>query len=411
MTAAGPLTVRDKVCAARLYAVRSRPFMATALYAMQIVETPRVPTMAVDRHWRCYVAPGFVAAESVDALAAVLVHEVSHLLRDHHARTIRHARANPDTGHGEQLRMNIAADLEINDDAYGAGLPVPEGTPLPRHLGLSTGQVMEEYLRQFRLGWLTDGWSWLDCGSGAHGVERDWELGSCEGTSDDGGLSSQQREAVRFAVARDITSRRGDVPAGWRRWAHEAIHPTQPWRVLLGTAIRAAVAGSGPGDDYTYGRPSRRSTAMPGVILPSLRRTPPRVGIIIDTSGSVSDADLGSALLEVAAIGRAVSGRRDLVSVVSCDAAANVAQPICAAEHIELIGGGGTDLRAGFAIALRTRPDVVVALTDGFTPWPDRKPSCRTVVGLFGRRGTFDGEDPRWATPPAWAHVVQIGAS
>ncbi|GAA3125111.1 hypothetical protein GCM10017687_44290 [Streptomyces echinatus] len=121
------------------------------------------------------------------------------------------------------------------------------------------------------------------------------------------------------------------------------------------------------------------------MLLPSLRRTPPRVCVVIDTSGSVSDAELGSALLEVAAIARAVGGRRDLVSVVSCDAAAGIAVPLCRAESMELIGGGGTDLRSGFARALRSvpRPDVIVALTDGQTPWPSAQPPCRTVVGLF----------------------------
>lgn len=67
---------------------------------------------------------------------------------------------------------------------------------------------------------------------------------------------------------------------------------------------------------------------------------PPRVCIVIDTSGSVSDAELGSALLEVAAISRAVGGRRDLVSVISCDAAAGVAVPLCRAENIALVAVG-----------------------------------------------------------------------
>ncbi|WP_261398991.1 VWA-like domain-containing protein, partial [Streptomyces misionensis] len=120
---------------------------------------------------------------------------------------------------------------------------------------------------------------------------------------------------------------------------------------------------------------------------PGRRRPPPRVCVVIDTSGSVSDAELGSALLEVAAISRAVGGRRDLVSVISCDAAAGIAVPLCRAESMTLIGGGGTDLRSGFAQALRSRPrpDVVVALTDGQTPWPSAQPPCRTVVGLFPR--------------------------
>jgi predicted metal-dependent peptidase len=151
------------------------------------------------------------------------------------------------------------------------------------------------------------------------------------------------------------------------------------------------------------------------VLLPSLRRTPPRVCVVIDTSGSVSDAELGSALLEVAAISQAVGGRRDLVSVISCDAAAGVAVPLCRAENLELLGGGGTDLRSGFARALRSRPrpDVIVALTDGQTPWPSAQPPCRTVVGLFPRPadGGLDENDPDYVpdTPPPWARVVTIG--
>jgi predicted metal-dependent peptidase len=181
------------------------------------------------------------------------------------------------------------------------------------------------------------------------------------------------------------------------------LHPPQPWRELLGAAVRAQASAAGAGDDYVYGRPARRSSALPRVVLPALRRRPPRVAVIIDTSGSVSDAELGSALLEVTAIGRVVGGGRDQVSVLSCDAAAGVAYPLCRAEGIPLIGGGGTDLREGFAavLATRPRPDVVVVLTDGQTPWPSGEPPCRTVVGLFPRRH----EDP----PPAWARVVRIG--
>jgi hypothetical protein len=46
----------------------------------------------------------------------------------------------------------------------------------------------------------------------------------------------------------------------------------------------------------------------------------------------VSDAELGSALLEVAAISRAVGGRCDAVSAISCDAAAGIAVPLRRAE-------------------------------------------------------------------------------
>ena len=159
---------------------------------------------------------------------------------------------------------------------------------------------------------------------------------------------------------------------------------------------------------------SRSVMSLPGAVLPSLRRRPPRVCVVIDTSGSVSDSELGSAILEVAAFGRALGGRRDLVTVVPCDAAAQVAYPLCRADGIPLVGGGGTNLCAGFAKALRTvpGPDVIVVLTDGQTPWPDRRPPCRTVVGLFPRPAAEqDEDDPAYMPdgPPEWARAVAIG--
>lgn len=399
----------EKLFAARLHAVRSRPYLATALFALHVVESRRVPTMAVDRHWRCYVSPAFVDRTPLEELAGVWVHEVSHLLRDHHGRGDRFAAQHGLTGPGERLRMNIAADCEINDDVFGEGLAKPAGAVQPALLRLPDGQLMEDYLRQFRLGPHTDGFGWLDCGSGADGLEREWDLGP-DGAN---GLSAQERDAVRFRVAQGITARPGNAPKGWQRWAQEAFHPPQPWRELLGAAVRSAVSGPGAGEDYTYGRPSRRSAGLPGVVLPSLRRRPPRVCVIVDTSGSVSDDELGSAIVEIAAIVRAVGGRRDLVSVLSCDAAAHVTHPLCRAEGIPLVGGGGTDLRSGFAKALRgnPRPDVVVALTDGQTPWPGARPPCRTVVGLFPRPSRWDEDDPDYVpdSPPAWARVVTIG--
>ncbi|MFG1810059.1 VWA-like domain-containing protein [Streptomyces sp. NPDC049040] len=410
--AALPALDFDKLYTARLHAARARPYLASALFALHAVESSRVPTMAVDQHWRCYVSPAFVRLTPVEELAGVWVHEVSHLLRDHHGRSDRYARAQGLSGPAERLRMNIAADCEINDDAFGEGLARPEGAVTPWSLGLRQGELMEDYLRQFRLGRLTEALAWLDCGSGVDGREREWDLGPGGGH----GLTPQERDAVRFRVARGINGRPGDAPSTWQRWAEEVFHPPQPWRDLLGAAIRSAASGGGAGEDYTYGRPSRRSASVPGAVLPSLRRRPPRVCVVIDTSASVSDGELGSALLEVAAISRALGGRRDLVSVLPCDAAAGDVHQLCRAEGIALLGGGGTDLREGFTRALRTspRPDVVVALTDGHTPWPSARPACRTVVGIF-RDGTshrpYNEDNPHYrpVAPPAWARVVTIG--
>ena len=46
------------------------------------------------------------------------------------------------------------------------------------------------------------------------------------------------------------------------------------------------------------------------------------------------------------------------------------------ARDVELLGGGGTDMGAGLAKAaeLRPRPDLIIVLTDGYTPWPSAPP-------------------------------------
>jgi predicted metal-dependent peptidase len=78
-----------------------------------------------------------------------------------------------------------------------------------------------------------------------------------------------------------------------------------------------------------------------------------------------------------------------------------VAQRVSRAEQIELSGGGGTDMRVGIAaaLALAQRPDVIVVLTDGLTPWPEHPVGARVIAGLIG-----DGAPPT----PEWMEVVPI---
>jgi predicted metal-dependent peptidase len=95
-------------------------------------------------------------------------------------------------------------------------------------------------------------------------------------------------------------------------------------------------------------------------------------------------------------------GRRNL-RVVCCDAQAYEAQQVLDAHQVRLLGGGGTDLRVGLdaATAAKPRPDLIIVLTDGHTPWPPaRPPHARVVVGLMDRSGSS----------PDWAVTVPIEA-
>ena len=89
-------------------------------------------------------------------------------------------------------------------------------------------------------------------------------------------------------------------------------------------------------------------------------------------------------------------GRRHL-KIVCCDAKAFEAQKVLRARDVELLGGGGTDMGVGLikAAELRPRPDLIVVLTDGHTPWPADPPrGIRVIVGLMDP----SGRAPEWAT-------------
>src|SRR5678815_5959702 len=72
--------------AARVRASYQRAYFAPALFSLIPVKTDQVDSMAVDTHWRLYYNDAWLAAHTVEENAAVLIHEVSHLLRQHDAR-------------------------------------------------------------------------------------------------------------------------------------------------------------------------------------------------------------------------------------------------------------------------------------------------------------------------------------
>jgi predicted metal-dependent peptidase len=105
-------------------------------------------------------------------------------------------------------------------------------------------------------------------------------------------------------------------------------------------------------------------------------------------------------LAEVDGVLRGVGLRGNGVRVLACDTAVHSARRITSSRHIELVGGGGTDMGAGIEAAARgrPRPDLIVVLTDGYTPWPPQAPrGIKVIVGLL------DG-----GTAPRWARTVQI---
>jgi predicted metal-dependent peptidase len=385
--------------AARVRAAHQRSYFAPALFSLVPVETDLIATMAVDSHWRLYYNDVWVATHTVEENASLLIHEVSHLVRDHEGRKKA-------GGIRDHRRWNTAGDCEINDDLQAEGLPLPGDPPLPGKYGLASGNIAESYYNQLPTPPPADRHAAAgdeeqpagDCGSGAHGERRFWELPADDGA--DGGVPGVDRikaELVRREVARRIEEKSpydGDVPLGWRRWAHATLAPKVDYMATIRHAVRRGLRDSTLGRyDRTYRRPHRRQACYGEFIMASFYQPRPRPGFLIDTSGSMEDTQLARAVAELGGLTRQLGYGADVV-VACCDAAVHETRKAFSSTEIELYGGGGTDIGVGLRwfIERKVAPvDLLVIVSDCRTPWPKALPPFPVITIRVG-----DGAPPPW---------------
>ena len=383
--------------AARVRAAYQRSYFAPALFNLIPVRTDLIGSMAVDSHWRLYYNDRWVAAHSVEENATLLIHEVGHLLRDHEGR--RKA-----AGIGDPRRWNTAGDCEINDDLHREGLPLPGDPPLPAKYGLESGNTAEIYYKQLpapsRPAGREAGDSGVpgDCGSGAHGEPRFWELpADDENEGKVPGVDRLKAELLRREVARRIDETSpysNDVSLGWRRWARATLAPKVDYMATIRYAVRKALRDSTLGRyDRTYRRPHRRQACYGEFLMPSFYQPRPRPGFLIDTSSSMEDSHLARAVSELAGLTRQLGYGADVV-VACCDGAVHGVRKVFSAAQVELYGGGGTDLRVGLRAFIERKSDpidLLVIVSDCRTPWPVATPPFPVITIRVG-----DGALPPW---------------
>ena len=386
---------RQKLAAARLWAAHRYPYLASALFASRVIVVPGINTIAVDEHWRLYIDPFIVQEWSVELVGSVLVHHVGHLLRDHASRARELG-----IDHGSVKDWTLAADMEINDDLTDLG-ELPGDAAVPQKFGLEPGRFAEEYFRALHE--LEEHPESQECGSGADANARDYEE-----PGEGGAIKEYGAHLLRCTVAAECLKQEGllpgSVPAGMKRWAEDLLDAKVDWRRVLAAEIRQGLNSVIGAVDYSYSRPSRRQSVSANVVLPSMRKPLPNVAVVVDTSGSMTEALLAQVLAEVEGLLRSVGLNRDGIRVLSCDAAVHLVQRVSSVRQVELVGGGGTNMGEGIAAALklRPRPQVIVVLTDGYTPWPESAPKgARVVIGLMA-------DSDRTFSTPVWAKVVRI---
>jgi predicted metal-dependent peptidase len=310
-------------------------------------------------------------------------------------------------GEGAEAAATSQPQQQPSPADSSSGQGEPKGLGSPREAGGTSRRGARDSEAD------QDGVEW-DEGSGVHGQRRPWELPPNDPNTN--ALSDFDRQALQEEVARRIVEEhqkhRGTMPAGWLRWAEAILKPKVNWREQLKRIMRGVISeGLGHRLDYSYRRPHRRSAVYHPIYLPALHgEYKPRVACVVDTSGSISDRELAHALTEVRAVLEAL---RIPVTIIPCDAVPYEAIRVFhGSDWLKvrqgLRGGGGTDMVAGLnaALSLKPKPEAVIVLTDGHTPFPAMRPKDTAVIWAIWQYG--DKEPPKPPMPPWRARDVVI---
>jgi len=395
----------DKLQAARVRCSQQRPYLTSLLLRLNPIAVEGLGTLGVDKYARLYFDPKL--DWTVPQFATVLYHECCHILRDH-------------AGRGESLNVpiedqktwNVCGDAEINDDIEaegGAEWPFPP--VMPSVLKQAAGLFAEEYYAALppppqspQVGAGACGGAAGNPGAHEHGAPA--SAGGSKNAPH--GISPAEMDAVKHKIAADVrehSKTRGNTPGWLKEWAQAILEPVTDWRKVLRSEIRRAKADIAGMQDFTYQKPSRRASAVPKIILPNMRQAIPKIAVVIDTSGSMSDDDMAVVLGEINGVLRQC-GQKDGVEAIVCDAQVHSVKRVFNARQIVLAGRGGTDMRLGItaALAKADKPHAIIVLTDGYTPWPDEQPNgVRIIAALVGTNQI----DP--ATVPTWIRTVSVG--
>lgn len=406
--------IETKLTIARTRLVMSKPFLGALVLRLPMTEAGAqwCPTTATDAR-TFYYNPDYIKLLSVDEVQFVLAHEALHCALSHFARR----------GHRVKHRWDLACDYAVNPLLIDDGLTPPPGTlrldvfdgmtaeeiypciednssdePMDKHLydGEESSEGAGSQFDESRERGAREGDdNQPDDGGDSNNKERDGEGGGGQPPP----LNAGEKDALArkwqqyLASAAQQAQQAGKLSGALARLVDHLLQPNLPWRAVLARYLSQVAR-----DDYSYLRPSRREG---DVIFPSLRSAQVDVTVALDTSGSVTDRELGEFLAEISALKGQLRAR---VTLLACDShlAGDGPWRFEPWEEFSLPrrfqGGGGTDFRPVFDwVAAQGRaPNVLVYFTDAEGDFPPSEPSYPVIWLVKGK------------APVPWGQRIQL---
>jgi predicted metal-dependent peptidase len=380
--------ILEKLTTARVGLLLKAPFFGNMATRMQLIDASDWCPTAATNGRNFYYNRDFVNKLSVKKLEFLFGHEICHCVFDHFGRV----------GSRDRMLSNIAQDYAVNqilvDERIGDKITEVQICYDSKYRGKAWEEIydelyekaekitMPELLKQ--LGDLLD--EHIKEGDGQGGNEEG------EGKGNKPGMTKEEAQKIKDEIKQAMiqsaaAAGAGKTPAGIQRMIKDLTEPKIDWRELVRQEIQSIVR-----NDYAFTRPNRKSMHS-GAILPGMKEaTTIDIGVSIDMSGSIGDADARVFLSEIKGI---MDQYEDFKINLWCfDTDVYNHQEISHdnahdLEDYEPQGGGGTDFEVNWTFMEENgiQPKKFIMFTDGYPcgGWGDAD-YCDTIFIVKGNK-------------------------
>lgn len=356
------------------------PFFAVQAMSTPVEMDERFPVAATNGK-KIFFNPKWIEKNpKVSHVTTVAAHEVSHNAFLHHSRQEWR----------EAELWNAACDYEINGMLKDQKFEPPPCGWLQddKYEGMSAEKIYDELMKnppppQDGSGDGDDPGGTGDQpggkgkpGSGAPHNPMGQDLAPMEGGDDPAERAKTVRaQKQRVAMAANQARMMGKLKGELARMVDEYINPKVPWHVILREYMLRIFK-----DEESWMRRNRRYRHVYLPARHSERMGP--IGIIGDSSGSIwcQPHELEQFAAEIQAVADLVQPEHIRLIWADTKVAGEEVFEQGETLRFEVKGGGGTDMRVPLKHMEQYEPEVVILLTDGYTPWPSQEPPYPLIV-------------------------------
>jgi predicted metal-dependent peptidase len=380
--------ILEKLTTARVGLLLKAPFFGNMATRMQLIDASDWCPTAATNGRNFYYNRDFVNKLSVKKLEFLFGHEICHCVFDHFGRV----------GSRDRMLSNIAQDYAVNqilvDERIGDKITEVQICYDSKYRGKAWEEIYDELYEKAEKITMPELMKQLGDLLDEHIKEGDGQGGDNEGEGKGNkpGMTKEEAQKIKDEIKQAMiqsaaAAGAGKTPAGIQRLIKDLTEPKIDWRELVRQEIQSIVR-----NDYAFTRPNRKSMHS-GAILPGMKEaTTIDIGISIDMSGSIGDADARVFLGEVKGI---MDQYEDFKINLWCfDTDVYNHQEITHdnahdLEDYEPQGGGGTDFEVNWTFMEENgiQPKKFIMFTDGYPcgGWGDAD-YCDTIFIVKGNK-------------------------